>query len=348
MKIKRGVLGFQFYFLLIAFGMSLLAFYIYRISAPQYNLDFIGEVQLEMFKSYQKGLNALDYIKMSAGYSMQQAIYELGRKGGFEEPKDCGTYSGFNVWADISKRGRETLLEECYPGSNDVSDGFVFYFDDDIREYLEVYPLADIMGDFQYSLSGNLILTAIAEEGNRVSIPIGGEKFTISYRGPAAPERFGPAPPDATRVSYPRDVSFREDIAEVARLHPEVLLKYEQLCSRMGAEPYPDRRGPCFITSSYRDGRTNREIGGAKNSYHVKGLALDIHVGRGMDEQLRWARAASEAGFTGIGVYPGDSHIHIDLRPGEKVFFMARRGRTLASYSDLDQLSSGSQRYALG
>ncbi|MBI2131115.1 hypothetical protein HYU10_05095 [Candidatus Woesearchaeota archaeon] len=51
MKIKRGVLGFQFYFLLIAFGMSLLAFYIYRISAPQYNLDFIGEVQLEMFKS---------------------------------------------------------------------------------------------------------------------------------------------------------------------------------------------------------------------------------------------------------------------------------------------------------
>lgn len=41
-----------------------------------------------------------------------------------------------------------------------------------------------------------------------------------------------------------------------------------------------------FINSGYRTREHNQEVGGAKNSYHLKGLAVDIHAENMSSSQL--------------------------------------------------------------
>lgn len=72
-----------------------------------------------------------------------------------------------------------------------------------------------------------------------------------------------------------------------------------------------DILGPLKINSAYRDPLHNKRVGGAKNSYHLKGVAFDIsRKGYDLDEMLH---AAKEVGFTGIGIYNG--FIHVDTGP---------------------------------
>jgi uncharacterized protein YcbK (DUF882 family) len=80
---------------------------------------------------------------------------------------------------------------------------------------------------------------------------------------------------------------------------------------------------PININSSYRTPEYNATLpNSAKNSYHVKGLALDI-TGRGRkltkQEKTKIIYYAGMLGFTGIGVY--NNFIHLDRRPGGAVFW---------------------------
>jgi len=65
------------------------------------------------------------------------------------------------------------------------------------------------------------------------------------------------------------------------------------------------------VTSGHRSPLKNASVGGARNSQHLSGRALDISV-RGMptEERIRLIRIASSLGFTGIGVY--ENSIHVD------------------------------------
>ena len=65
------------------------------------------------------------------------------------------------------------------------------------------------------------------------------------------------------------------------------------------------------IVSGFRDPARNAKSKGAKKSQHMHGNAVDISV-RDMsrDERIRLIKAASAAGFTGIGVY--DNSLHFD------------------------------------
>jgi zinc D-Ala-D-Ala carboxypeptidase len=66
---------------------------------------------------------------------------------------------------------------------------------------------------------------------------------------------------------------------------------------------------PLPIVSGYRTPTTNRAVGGAVNSRHLSGDAVDIPEGLvRMDE-------AVAAGFTGIGTRNGWV-VHVDCRPG--------------------------------
>ena len=67
------------------------------------------------------------------------------------------------------------------------------------------------------------------------------------------------------------------------------------------------------ITSGYRNVAYNKQIGGASDSAHRYGLALDIAVGD-VREQIKWAREADKI-FNRIGVYPNMGIIHVDLMP---------------------------------
>lgn len=76
--------------------------------------------------------------------------------------------------------------------------------------------------------------------------------------------------------------------------------------------------GELFITSGYRCAKHNKEIGGANDSGHVKGNALDIATINKLILLYSYADTASKLfpGGTGIGFYPvGRGNIvHIDRR----------------------------------
>ena len=74
---------------------------------------------------------------------------------------------------------------------------------------------------------------------------------------------------------------------------------------------------PMIITSGYRHLAHNSTIGGAKNSPHLCGRAVDVKVAGG--EALELIEVALQNGMTGIGVkqrVPNDIRfIHIDDMP---------------------------------
>lgn len=69
---------------------------------------------------------------------------------------------------------------------------------------------------------------------------------------------------------------------------------------------------PVILNSVSRCEKHNRSVGGAKDSYHVKGLAGDVRITTSLTRE-RIHAAAKKVGFLGIGDYP--SFVHIDLGP---------------------------------
>lgn len=66
------------------------------------------------------------------------------------------------------------------------------------------------------------------------------------------------------------------------------------------------------VTSAYRDRKKNKDCGGAPNSLHMRGYALDLPWGTNTVEgKERVLRAAIEAGAQGIGIY--NTFIHVDI-----------------------------------
>jgi uncharacterized protein YcbK (DUF882 family) len=94
---------------------------------------------------------------------------------------------------------------------------------------------------------------------------------------------------------------------KVAGLQPGILDKFKQINSQAG--------GKLSVTSGYRDPKHNSEVGGAKNSAHMRGNAVDVTFGGGVDETLKMIEIASKAGIGGIGVYrPGVLHFDTESK----------------------------------
>lgn len=88
------------------------------------------------------------------------------------------------------------------------------------------------------------------------------------------------------------------------QVHPELVSKLETLRRLAGK--------PVLVNSGYRCPAHNRAVGGAANSYHLKGMAADIRVPGLVLAELN--KLAQQAGFTGIGTYPSQGFIHVDVR----------------------------------
>ena len=75
---------------------------------------------------------------------------------------------------------------------------------------------------------------------------------------------------------------------------------------------------PVHVICGYRTAKTNallvkRNKSAAKNSYHIKGQAVDIRLPGLRTSALR--QAAYELGHGGIGYYPRRRFVHIDVGP---------------------------------
>ena len=73
---------------------------------------------------------------------------------------------------------------------------------------------------------------------------------------------------------------------------------------------------PISVNSGYRCKEENHRIGGVTGSYHLLGMAVDIHVKDFLLFDL--LLFAQEIGFTGIGYYEKENFLHLDIRPGKK------------------------------
>ena len=76
---------------------------------------------------------------------------------------------------------------------------------------------------------------------------------------------------------------------------------------------------PIYINSGYRCKEENHKVGGAPGSYHLLGMAVDIHVKDYLLSDL--LTIAQEIGFNGIGYYEEKDFLHLDIRPGSKRFW---------------------------
>ena len=78
---------------------------------------------------------------------------------------------------------------------------------------------------------------------------------------------------------------------------------------------------PIHITSGFRCDTHNRNVGGALDSYHVKGMAADVAIAPTGLTASKLLEACNKVGFTGIGVYSDQGFIHVDVRPGRQIIF---------------------------
>ena len=94
---------------------------------------------------------------------------------------------------------------------------------------------------------------------------------------------------------------------------------------------------PITITSGYRTDSYNKQCGGADNSYHLKGQAVDIYCS-GV-KPIVIALWAEFNGLGGIGVYLNRSQefVHLDTRQ-QKYMWINKNGINQAIKSVIDLL----------
>lgn len=95
-------------------------------------------------------------------------------------------------------------------------------------------------------------------------------------------------------------------------------------------EPMRREFGACTVLSGYRTRTYNASVGGAKGSFHLtpgetvdRGCAADVRFASGtVEDWYRWAVALrsdrprlGRAGRGGIGRYPRQRFVHLDLGP---------------------------------
>lgn len=67
---------------------------------------------------------------------------------------------------------------------------------------------------------------------------------------------------------------------------------------------------PFVITSGCRTADANTDAGGVQDSAHLRGLAVDLACGGGL-ERYRIVKALLGVGFNRLGIY--DHHVHADI-----------------------------------
>jgi len=107
---KKG----QFFSILLVVAVIGLLTYAYsEFNKKHKGFDYeLGERQYNLLKDYYKAEESMLYIDLSTKYAIQQALYDTGKKGGYLEIPDCGSYEGFVLWSYL-KRG-------CFPNMSVV------------------------------------------------------------------------------------------------------------------------------------------------------------------------------------------------------------------------------------
>ena len=85
---------------------------------------------------------------------------------------------------------------------------------------------------------------------------------------------------------------------------PEAMDRLQALRNKLGK--------PMIINSGYRSPEHNRAVGGAAGSKHMQGLAFDVRMDN--HDPDAYIAAALAVGSRGIGTYPKQNFVHVDMR----------------------------------
>lgn len=158
---------------------------------------------------------------------------------------------------------------------------------------------------------------------------LGGGVTGAAYRTPAPTQPVPPVPqtPGQGRERIERPIALPSDPVETNE--PSYFLPAEFACKGMhcNCESPPtdpelldvlngvrERFGPVIINSGYRCPQFNVEVGGAKDSYHMKSMAADIRVPGASTQEVYDYLDGLYPNRYGVGAY--NSFSHIDVRRG--------------------------------
>lgn len=118
-------------------------------------------------------------------------------------------------------------------------------------------------------------------------------------------EHYSRVPPGDWPLNHfkPREIASKGNGAILANW--KSLQKLDALRASLGK--------PMVVVSAYRDPAHNKRVGGAKNSYHMRGMAFDISMANHNPQHFE--AKARAVGFTGFGYYPHHNFMHIDTGP---------------------------------
>jgi len=141
----------------------------------------IGSRQFDLFKVYLEAEKSLLFIDQSAKYSLQQAIYELGQKGGsseididetpdseyelYETPfySRCGKYYGYFIW--YKENGQNECIDE-----NRIQSSLIYIFKINLDKYLERHPTNIPQNNYNYEIKNGIEIIGKAKESLRLDI----------------------------------------------------------------------------------------------------------------------------------------------------------------------------------
>jgi uncharacterized protein YcbK (DUF882 family) len=101
---------------------------------------------------------------------------------------------------------------------------------------------------------------------------------------------------------FPNDPSYR-----YLRISPALISALEEIRSQLGGVPIT-------VHSAYRPPAYNASIGGVSNSTHIDGLAADISSPGASTEQLYRVTERVIGDRGGVGYYPEQHFVHLDVR----------------------------------
>jgi peptidoglycan hydrolase-like protein with peptidoglycan-binding domain len=152
-----------------------------------------------------------------------------------------------------------------------------------------------------YSISEPKLI-AIAPTGKPITLPNGDTVYQNQTVVEGIPLTWGEVTKDCTRI--PESNQIVANLIKTAKGFGEIRDKWG---------------GPLSINSGYRPSAVNRAIGGASQSQHIYGLALDIAPINGSVWDLFDVCKASSC--VGLGRGQKKGFVHIDWRQGSRVVF---------------------------
>ncbi len=99
-----------------------------------------------------------------------------------------------------------------------------------------------------------------------------------------------------------------------------------------------DKIGALIVTSGYRTMMHNERVGGASDSYHLKGLAVDLKPRRlDMLPEL-FSLAKENWQINGLGIY--EAHVHIDIREKGRIIWVKLPGKKIRYFDTSEEALS--------